>query len=544
MTSKSATAWYDECKLGIFVHWVPAVVPAFATPSPMTSQQMVSEKGWEYYFRNNPYAAWYVNTMKIEGSGAQEHQLETYGDDDYGKHVAEFRAKTQSTEFLPTSVFDTWASAFKNAGANYLVLVTKHMDGYSLWNSAATASRTDGYANYCSPRDLVGEAAAAIRAQDMNFGTDKMKFGVYYSGGFDTTFNDLCMDDLFTMLMAAARGPAYEAYAKQQYRELIDAYEPDILWNDIGFPSAFGEASAAREVYDYYRERVPAGVVNDRWSPVQSQGADFVALLLAALVPGVEHRLPKPRDLLDALSELLGSAEIVIGSADELVHLLGELFSHSLGFKFPAIPFADFRTPEYTHYATVQKDKWSETRGIGHSFAYNASEPAEDTITVGELVELLADIVSKNGNLLLDVAPRFDGSITPRQQAVLAGLGRWLDVNGQAIYQTRPWKIAEDEYRPEGQTRQRPKPGDEDVRFTTNGNDLYAIVHRPVEADTEVVFEKLAPGAVDRVELLGLDAPLWSQQQGEDFCVKIPNSTGGAQGQSAFTIAMRRGGSA
>ena len=82
-------------------------------------------------------------------------------------------------------------------------------------------------------------------------------------------------------------------------------------------------------------------------------------------------------------------------------------------------------------------------RGVGHSFGANFDEQPEDIVSSVDLIRLFCDIVSKNGNLLIGVGPRPDGTIPELQQAPLLGLGEWLQVNGAAVYGSRPWEVAE-----------------------------------------------------------------------------------------------------
>jgi alpha-L-fucosidase len=126
----------------------------------------------------------------------------------------------------------------------------------------------------------------------------------------------------------------------------------------------------------------------------------------------------------------------------------------------------DFTTPEYSVYKEARKKKWESTRGVGKSFAYNQVEVEADMLTGKEIIHMLSDIVSKNGNLLLNVGPMPDGTIPEMQRRPLLEVGDWLKANGEAIYGTRPWTRAE------GVTEDG-KP----VRFTQKDDILYAIVN-------------------------------------------------------------------
>ena len=117
------------------------------------------------------------------------------------------------------------------------------------------------------------------------------------------------------------------------------------------------------------------------------------------------------------------------------------------------------------------------------------------------LVRSFVDIVSKNGNLLLNIGPTAEGQIPELQLERLLGLGRWLDVNGEAIFDTRPWQVAESK-----------TSGDVDVRFTQKGETLYAtLLETPQEL--EIVIQGLCGAQGTSVRLLGDEAPLiWEQR--------------------------------
>ena len=102
------------------------------------------------------------------------------------------------------------------------------------------------------------------------------------------------------------------------------------------------------------------------------------------------------------------------------------------------IKHSDFTSPEYEKLDKISPTKWEECRGLGRSFGYNRAEGEAETIAPDELIALLVDIVSKNGNLLLDVGPEADGTIPPVQMSRLQALGAWLQQNGEAIYGTKP----------------------------------------------------------------------------------------------------------
>jgi alpha-L-fucosidase len=103
------------------------------------------------------------------------------------------------------------------------------------------------------------------------------------------------------------------------------------------------------------------------------------------------------------------------------------------------VPYHGFLTREYTHIPSILEQPWESTRGLGYSFGFNQAEDERHSLSGTELIRMLADIVSKNGNLLINVGPAADGSIPELQRAAMRELGAWMATNGDAVYGTRPW---------------------------------------------------------------------------------------------------------
>ncbi|MBZ5562486.1 MAG: alpha-L-fucosidase [Acidobacteriia bacterium] len=424
--------WFQDAKFGIFIHWGLYSVPAWAP----TLKGPKQEIDWEQFtadpkkwFRENPYAEWYLNSMKIEGSPTWKHHRETYGEKfDYLDFIPTFNREVQ--KWNP----DEWAALFREVGARYVVLITKHHDGFTLWPSSVhnPHRRPDQQG---AQRDIVGNLTKAVRAQGL-------KMGLYYSGGLDWSFVGapiLVFSDLFSHV---PQSEEYANYADAQWRELIDRYQPSVLWDDISYP----KKGDVLDLFADYYNRVPDGIINDRFQ--------------------VEH--------------------------------------------------SDFTTPEYTQYSKIVEKKWETCRGLGFSFGYNQAEGPEQVLSAGELVRLLVDIVSKNGNLLLNIGPKPDGTIPQIQVERLRALGEWLRMNGEAIYETRPWVWAE------GRTRD-----GVGVRFTQKGDSVYAILLDKPQG-REITIESLWADPGTRIQMLGAGGDIPWLREGKDLRLTLPEQLPGS----------------
>jgi alpha-L-fucosidase len=456
LRTHEAPAWYHDAKLGVFVHWTMASVPAFA-PRDHDITELLRDCYDDLQMRI-PYVEWYENSLRFPESPVAAYHREHYGDRPY----ASFR-----DDFVRGGIArfdaDAWAEAFRAAGARYVVFVTKHHDGFCLWPSRVANPRRPGWS---SPRDCVGELARAVRARGM-------RFGVYYSGGLDWTFETTPVRDMGDVI-ASVPGGDYPAYAEAQVRELVERFAPEVLWNDIAWPAP--SKDLWRLFADYYGA-VPEGVVNDRW-----YAADW---------PLRAMRWRPVKALFNAL-------------AKRNARRGGDLTP-------PRPPHCDARTPEYAVFPGVKREKWECVRGIDKSFGYNRCSREEDFLGHDELVRSFVDIVSKNGNLLLNVGPRGeDAGIPDAQLRRLAWLGAWLAANGEAVYGTRPWTRAE------GRTRE-----GLEVRFTAQGSRVHAIVLGTPRAGA-VRIADFAP-RTETVRLLG-HGPVSARVADGDLVVDWPQA--------------------
>ena len=363
--------WYDDCKFGIFIHWGIYSVPAYAPHTWELGE--VDSKEW---FADNPYAEWYYNSLNIGKGPTYEHHMEKYGKDfKYEDFIPMWKAENWDPA--------KWAELFKKAGAQYVVLTTKHHDGFCLYPS----KYTDFNCVKMGPkRDITGELTDAVRAEGI-------RMGLYYSGLIDWQYaNDPIFenDDLFG---TASPTFEYADYSYKQMMELVDTYEPSLVWNDIGWPKQSEEMMPF--FLAHYYNKVEEGVVNDRFND----------------------------------------------------------------------RYHDFLTKEYKQGKVDRSEKWEICRGMGLSFGYNENEGDDQIISEQGLISLLVGTVANNGNLLINIGPKADGTIPAEQERRLLVLGSWLETNGEGIYETRC-------------SRRESVVSDNGtaVHFTAKGSDLYVFV--------------------------------------------------------------------
>jgi len=239
--------WFSDAKLGIFIHWGPYSVPAWAEPiGPLGT---IDGDTW---FAHNPYAEWYFNTVRIIDSPAARRHRDLFGDAPYDAFIDRWRAEN----FRP----DHWAALFAQVGADFVVPTAKHHDGFALWDAPGTGDRNA--VRRGPQRDLLAEIADAVRAEGM-------RFGVYYSGGLDWSVSPTLPPHRDHPEVGAIRprDAAYNLYAISHVRDLIRRYQPAMVWNDIDWPDAGKRdgADGLAELFRHYRSVVPDGVINDRW---------------------------------------------------------------------------------------------------------------------------------------------------------------------------------------------------------------------------------------------------------------------------------------
>ena len=422
---------------------------------------------------------WYSRNMYVQGTPAFRHHIETYGPQStfgYKDFIPMFRAE----HFDP----NVWLDLFVQAGARYVVPVAEHCDGFPMYDS----SLTDWDAAKMGPkRDVVGELAAATRRHGLHFGVSshRAEHWWWYDGGmkFDSDVRDPRYAGLY--------GPAQPMALPGD----DDSKEPDSDHLELWLPpnKSFLNDWLARsaELVDKYH---PDFLYFDWWigqpafQPYLKRFAAYYYDEAARRHQGVvltykQHDFPENAAVLDIERGKLDALRLLPWQTDTSVSI------HSWGYA---------KNDEYR--------------------------------TAKSLIDELVDVVSKNGNLLLNVGPKADGTIPEEARAILLQMGAWLKVNGEAIYGSRPWLLYG-----EGPTKvaSSAKNSDqqeftsEDIRFTTNNGALYAIA-LGWPANSEMRIRTLATGLpylngpVCAVTLLGSSETISWQQKADGLHIKMP----------------------
>lgn len=414
--------WFEDSKFGIFIHWGVYSVPSWG---PTGDSIGVYDK----------YSEWYWNKLINTGSKVNKNfsrfHLKTYGPNfKYQDFAPMFKAEL----FNP----DDWADLFKKAGAKYVVLTSKHHEGFALWPSAQSWNWNS--VDVGPHRDLCGDLSASVKKNGLHM-------GFYYS--LYEWYNPVYQTDLQSYV---------DDHMIPQMKDLVTRYTPDIVWTDGEWDKPSKDWKSEEFLAWLYNESPVKSsvVVNDRWGNETRSRHGGIFTTEYGLVEGQE------------------------GMDEAPMH------------------------------------PWEECRGIGTSFGFNRTENLDSYSSAEDLIKLLVSTVSAGGNLLLDIGPAADGTIPVIMQQRLMEIGRWLEVNGEAIYGTRAFiKNKKDEQINPGANKT--------LFFTRKESDLYIISTNWPESN--IILKGINPSGSIKAGLLGSSVPVSVKRSGNGIVIVPPELT-------------------
>ena len=420
---------------------------------------------------------WYPREMYLEGSAINKHHVATYGP------LTKFGYK----DFIPmfkAEKFDpqAWAKLFKDSGARYVVPVFEHHDGFAMYDS----DLSDWTAKKMGPhRDIDGELATAIRAEGLHLGASshRIEHDWFLDGGRKQD------SDVNNPKYAAFYGPAH--------------------------PKQAGKSDSLAEDWTYVSPAYAKDWIARNAEIVQKYHPDLIFFDWWIGQPSVRPYLAEFTSYYYNESSKHGPVGVI-------------------NYKTVAMqPHSAVLDIERGQTSSILPLTWQTDTSVSNkSWGYIENDTFK---TPAFIVQQLADVVSKNGNLLMNVGPRSDGTIPQQVQQVLLDVGGWLKVNGDAIYGTRPWTTF-------GEGPTEVKAGSfhdtdtvaytpADFRFTSKGGALYAI-EMAWPANGEAVIHTLSSGTVGArnvsdVTLLGSDAKLAFTQKADGLHIQVPTEAPG-----------------
>jgi len=420
-------SWFGDVKFGIFMHW--GLYSAAAHRNEWYEKHMYAAD-----------RAWHAQRF-----GPQE----TFGYKDFMPLLTLSRWKPGE-----------WAALFRKAGAKLVIVTAQHHDNFALWDSEVTPFNS---VDMGPKRDIVGDLANAVRAQGMKFGASNHgienftfinpspEIDARLKAG-NTDLYDPQWRDFYNV---ADRSPAaMERFLTDWVNrnlELIDKYQPDILWFDNG---------VNLRVLDPLKRRIAAYYYNRalQWRKEVSISTKYIAY----------------------------------APSNDDARQIGSII--------------DFEKVGKRSPSDIRPGPWLVDDAIGSTWGYTEGM---SVLKTEEILAKLIDTVAKGGAYLLNISPKADGTIPQDQQDTLLGIGRWLEVNGEAVNGARPWK-------------QFGEAGNPGYRFTCAAGNLYAVALGWPQGEAAIASIGSSAGKVISVELLGTPGNLEFAQDSSGLRIRVP----------------------
>lgn len=438
----TAPEWFRDAKFGIWSHWGPQSVPMFGD--------------------------WYARNMYIEGTPQYEYHLRHYG------HPSEFGYKDicalwKAENFDPEGLMER----YYRAGARYFMSQATHHDHFFNYGSAINRMNS---VNVGPKKDILALWKAAADKYHMPFGLSEhlgASFswwrvnkgcdshgpwaGVPYDGN-DPAYRDFYHDngehgtenpgDFYPWYTG---NRAFREYWLRCVTEMIDRFQPDLIYTDGSLP--FGE----------------------HWMKEQGE--------------------PDPAEYAHGLKAVAHLYNTSIGKWGEnhAVYLQKD--------RRPEIFSVGVLDIEKSQLPGIMPEPWHTDTCIGNWF-YDVRDPYKRP---EQIIEMIADIISKNGVMLLNILQRPDGTIDREAEYILDRLGEWFAINGEAVWDTRPWRVfgeGDTRVKIEGFTEEKTDWNRSDFRFTQKEGAVYAFM-MGAKGGEAVVLRSFAEDEIRSVELLG-----------------------------------------